>query len=86
MDHLGRRQAGYDEGCPSRANRCVRHALIHEHAGINAVTSLNLDNGYTIARLAPERPDKDARVGQGENTLVPLPNLTPGEAIVVSSW
>lgn len=57
---------------------------------VERITYHNPDNGYTVARLAPERPDADARAGQGEDTLVTLigtlPDLTPGEAIVASGW
>lgn len=57
---------------------------------VERITYHNPDNGYTVARLAPERADSDARSGQGEDRLVTLigtlPDLTPGEAIVASGW
>jgi exodeoxyribonuclease V alpha subunit len=57
---------------------------------VERITYHNPDNGYTVARLAPERPDTDARAGQGDDKLVTLvgtlPDLTPGEAIVAVGW
>jgi exodeoxyribonuclease V alpha subunit len=50
----------------------------------------NADNGYTIARLAPERPDAEASLAQGEDRLLTivgtLIDLSVGEAIVAEGW
>src|SRR3954471_11596133 len=57
---------------------------------VERLTYQNPENGYTVARLAPERPDGEARAGQGEDRLVTLvgtlADLTPGEAIVAHGW
>ena len=55
---------------------------------VERITYQNPENGYTVARLAPERaeaapPTSDER----QVTLVgTLPNLQPGEAIVASGF
>jgi exodeoxyribonuclease V alpha subunit len=50
----------------------------------------NPDNGYTVARLAPERLDEEASLARGDDQLITvvgtLIDLTPGEAIVASGW
>ncbi len=57
---------------------------------VERITYQNADNGYTVARLAPERPRDEARAAQGDDRLVTLvgamADLTPGEAIVASGW
>src|SRR5919108_4991998 len=57
---------------------------------VERITYQNPENGYTVARLAPERagPEADAargdyRLGTLGGTLV---DLTPGEAIVARGW
>ncbi|HET8630682.1 MAG TPA: ATP-dependent RecD-like DNA helicase [Thermomicrobiales bacterium] len=53
---------------------------------VERITYQNPENGYTVARLAPERPEGEARAAQGDDRLVTLvgtlADLTPGEAIV----
>jgi exodeoxyribonuclease V alpha subunit len=48
------------------------------------------ENGYTVARLAPERPESEAEAARGDDRLVTvldtLADLTPGEATVASGW
>jgi exodeoxyribonuclease V alpha subunit len=50
----------------------------------------NRENGYTIARLAPERSDEEIALARGPDQLITvvgtLVDLTPGEAIVASGW
>src|ERR687886_765594 len=57
---------------------------------VERITYQNADNGYTVARLAPERPESEAAAAQGEDRLVTivgtLADLTPGEAIVAHGW
>src|SRR3954453_7821164 len=54
------------------------------------LTYQNAENGYTVARLAPERPEGEARAAQGADRLVTLVgtlgDLTPGEAIGAPGW
>jgi len=53
-------------------------------------TYQNPENGYTVARLAPERPRDEARAAQADDRLVTivgtLADLTPDEAIVAQGW
>jgi hypothetical protein len=55
---------------------------------VERITYQNPDNGYTVARIAPER--SDAPLLSHDDRLVPivgtLPDLTPGEAIVARGW
>ncbi len=57
---------------------------------VERLTYQNPENGYTVARLAPERPQDEARVAQADDRLVTivgtLADLTPGEAIVAHGW
>jgi len=57
---------------------------------VERITYQNAENGYTVARLAPERPQDEARVAQADDRLVTivgiLADLTPGEAIVAHGW
>ena len=57
---------------------------------VERLTYQNPENGYTVARLAPERPEGEARAAQGDDRLVTLvgtlADLTPGEAIVAHGW
>jgi exodeoxyribonuclease V alpha subunit len=57
---------------------------------VERITFQNPENGFTVARLAPERRD-DERVSSMDDerliTLVgTLPDLQPGEAIVAQGW
>jgi len=57
---------------------------------VERLTYQNPENGYTVARLAPERPRDEARAAQADDRLVTivgtLADLTPGEAIVAQGW
>ena len=57
---------------------------------VERITYQNPSNGYTVARLAPERGVAEARVAYGDDRLVTvvgtLADLTPGEAIVAQGW
>src|SRR5437763_6453 len=57
---------------------------------VERITYQNADNGYTVARLAPERAGDEAKAAQGDDRLITLvgtmADLTPGEAIVASGW
>ncbi len=57
---------------------------------VERLTYQNAENGYTVARLAPERPRDEARAAQADDRLVTivgtLADLTPGEAIVAQGW
>jgi exodeoxyribonuclease V alpha subunit len=50
----------------------------------------NPQNGYTVARLTPERAGAEAEAARGDDRLVTvvgtLADLTPGEAIVARGW
>ena len=57
---------------------------------VERITYQNPENGFTVARLAPERPESEAEAARGEDRLVTvvgtLADLTPGEAIVAHGW
>ena len=58
---------------------------------VERITYQNPDNGYTVARLAPERTHDDTRRSRDDEggliTLVgTLAELQPGEAIVARGW
>jgi exodeoxyribonuclease V alpha subunit len=57
---------------------------------IERITYQNPDNGYTVARLAPERDGLEAEAARSDERLVTvvgtLADLTPGEAIVAHGW
>src|SRR5215212_8107568 len=57
---------------------------------VERITYQNAENGFTVARLAPERPESEAEAARGEDRLVTvvgtLADLTPGEAIVARGW
>ncbi len=66
-------------------------ALLREVRGVaERITYYNPENGYTIARLAPESPGDEAALLHGDERLLTvvgtLVDLTPGEAIVASGW
>jgi exodeoxyribonuclease V alpha subunit len=54
------------------------------------ITYQNAENGFTVARLAPERLQSEAEAARGDDRLVTvigtLADLTPGEAIVAHGW
>src|SRR6476646_966752 len=57
---------------------------------VERITVQNAENGFTVARLAPERPESEAEAARGDDRLVTvvgtLADLTPGEAIVAHGW
>src|SRR5262245_16481468 len=59
---------------------------------VERITYQNPENGYTVARLAPERivEQREAYAAQGDDRLVTLVgtmmDLAPGEAIVAEGW
>ena len=57
---------------------------------VERITYQNPDNGFTVARLAPECPEVEGEAARGEDRLVTivgtLAELTPGEAIAASGW
>src|SRR5215212_2270152 len=57
---------------------------------VERITYQNAENGFTVARLAPERPESEAEAARGDDRLVTLvgtlADLTPGEAIVAHGW
>ena len=57
---------------------------------VERITYQNPENGYTVARLTPERAGSEAEAARGDDRLVTvvgtLADLTPGEAIVAHGW
>jgi len=57
---------------------------------IERITYQNPENGFTIARLAPEDADGEAEIARGEDRLIttvgPMLDLTPGEAIIAHGF
>ena len=58
---------------------------------VERITYQNAENGFTVARLAPERPESEAEAARGDDRLVTvvgtLADQTPGKAIVAhGSW
>ncbi len=57
---------------------------------VERITFQNPENGFTVARLAPERRDAEAAATADDERLVTLvgtlPDLQPGEAIAAKGW
>jgi exodeoxyribonuclease V alpha subunit len=57
---------------------------------VERITYQNPENGYTVARLLPERAGPEAEVARADDRLVTLvgtlADLTPGEAIIAHGW
>ena len=57
---------------------------------VERITFQNPENGFTVARLAPERRDGEAAPAVDDERLITLvgtlPDLQPGEAIVAHGW
>ena len=57
---------------------------------VERITFQNPENGFTVARLAPERRDGDTVSSVDDERLITLvgtlPDLQPGEAIVAHGW
>ena len=45
---------------------------------VERVTYQNADNGYTVARLAPERPEGEAEAARGDDRLVTVVGTLAG--------
>ena len=76
---------------PSTSAEGATPAPLRELRGVvERITYQNAENGYTVARLAPERPEAEAEAARGDDRLVTvvgtLADLTPGEAIVAHGW
>src|ERR671925_57044 len=76
---------------PSSKTSAPAAALLRELRGVvERITYQNPENGYTVARLAPERAGPEADAARGDDRLVTLVgtlvDLTPGEAIVARGW
>jgi len=77
-----------------RSGRAPEHAVtppLRELRGVvERITYQNPENGYTVARLTPERDGLEAEAARGDERLVTvvgtLADLTPGEAIVARGW
>src|SRR5688500_1756995 len=57
---------------------------------VERITYQNPENGYTVARIAPERATDAPMPQDQDDRLIPivgtLPDLTPGEAIIAHGW
>jgi exodeoxyribonuclease V alpha subunit len=57
---------------------------------VERITYHNPENGYTVARLTPERAGLEAEASRGDDRVVTvvgtLADLIPGEAIVARGW
>jgi exodeoxyribonuclease V alpha subunit len=79
---------------PPKAQLACEPALstpLRELRGVvERLTYHNPDNGYTVARLAPERIGLEAEAVRGNDRLVTivgtLTDLMPGEAIAARGW
>src|SRR5215210_2836390 len=71
---------------PASADRPLREL----RGVVERITYQNAENGYTVARLAPERPESEAEAARGDDRLITvvgtLADLTPGEAILAHGW
>ena len=78
-DAAARRASGADSASTDRPLRELRGV-------VERITFQNPDNGYTVARLAPEWAGDEAESARGDDRLVTIvgmrADLTPGEAIV----
>jgi hypothetical protein len=69
-------------------DRAVAHDRpLRELCGVvERITFQSADNGFTVARLAPERPESVAEAARGEDRVVTvvgtIADLTPGQSIV----
>ena len=75
----------------TRPDRGSRETLWRELRGVvERITFQNAENGFTVARLAPERRDAEAAATAADDRLVTfvgtLPDLQPGEAIEARGW
>src|SRR5215218_3362410 len=85
--------AGAGPGPAARGGAGAAAAPRRELRGVvERITYQNPENGYTVARLAPERPRDEAAAAReaADDRLVTvagtLADLAPGEAIVAHGW
>ena len=76
---------------PSTGAQDATSAPLRELRGVvERLTYQNSENGYTVARLAPERAGPDAEAARADDRFVTvvgtLADLTPGEAILAHGW
>jgi exodeoxyribonuclease V alpha subunit len=76
---------------PGRVPEQAATPALRELRGVvERITYHNPENGYTVARLNPERDGLEAEAARGDERLVTvvgtLADLTPGEAIVARGW
>jgi exodeoxyribonuclease V alpha subunit len=75
---------------PTEAPPEATPALRELRGVVERITYQNASNGYTVARLAPERANQEARAGTDDDRLITLvgtlADLQPGEAIVAHGW
>jgi exodeoxyribonuclease V alpha subunit len=76
---------------PSSKSSDPTAAPVRELRGVvERITYQNPENGYTVARLSPERSGPEADAARGDDRLVTvvgtLADLTPGEAIIAHGW
>ena len=57
---------------------------------VERLTYQNAENGYTVARLLPERAGPEAEIARDDSRLVTivgtLVDLSAGEAVVLQGW
>ena len=75
---------------PSTTSAPTAASLRELRGVVERITYQNPENGYTVARLAPERAGPEADAARGDDRLVTvvgtLADLTPGEAIIDHGW
>src|SRR5918996_149157 len=75
---------------PSRRSAPTAATMRELRGVVERITYQNPENGYTVARLSPERGGPEADAARGDDRLVTvvgtLADLTPGEAIIAQGW
>ena len=74
---------------PTSGSRPAEDRPLRELRGVvERITYQNLENGYTVGRLAAERKDEAGAAADDRLVTVvgTLADLTPGEAIVAHGW
>ncbi len=75
---------------PSRTSVPTAASVRELRGVVERITYQNPENGYTVARLSPERGGPEADAARGDDRLVTvvgtLVDLTPGEAISARGW
>ena len=70
---------------PTQPQAAPERPLRELRGVVERITYQNPDNGYPVARLAPERPEGEAEAARGDDRPVTvvgtLADLTPGEAV-----